>query len=1451
MATKTPVIKSFLQDSNFVGDGVTNANQLTLSGTAAPNTTVLVFDGATQIGTASVNASGSWSFTTATLQDGWHPFTAINKDAIGATSSRSAAFGVQVDTRAPSPPTIIGYSPDTGTIGDGNTSATVLTLTGTGEANSTALIYDGATLLGTAYVNTSGNWSFQTGTLSGGVHKFTATDKDWAGNTSAASTALNVTIGSTSPPPAPVISSFSPDSNFVGDGVTNANLLTLSGTAAPNTTVLVFDGATQIGTAIVNASGSWTFATAILPDGQHLFTAIDRVANGSTSAPSVGLTLSVDTRAPNAPTIIGFSPDTGTIGDGNTSATVLTLSGTGEAKSTVLVYDGTTLLGTALVGTNGTWSLQTGTLSGGVHKFTATDKDAAGNTSAASTALNVTIGSTSPPPAPVISSFSPDSNFVGDGVTNANLLTLSGTAAPNTTVLVFDGATQIGTAIVNASGSWTFATAILPDGQHLFTAIDRVANGSTSAPSVGLTLSVDTRAPNAPAIIGFSPDTGTIGDGNTSATVLTLSGTGEAKSTVLVYDGTTLLGTALVGTNGTWSLQTGTLSGGVHKFTATDKDAAGNTSAASTALNVTIGSTSPPPTPVISSFSPDSNFVGDGITNANLLTLSGTAAPNTTVLVFDGASQIGTATVSASGSWMFTTAILQDGWHPFTVIDKAANGATSAPSAAFGLSVDTRAPNAPAIIGFSPDTGTIGDGNTSANALTLSGTGEANSTALIYDGTTMLGTAYVAANGTWSLQTGTLSGGIHKFTATDKDWAGNTSTPSAALNVTIGSGPPVPIIASFFPDSNVGGDGITNGKVLTLTGTAVASTNIQVYDGATLIGSTPVNGSGAWSFTTVALADGVHRFTAKDMDSVGNLSAASLVVNVTVDTVAPMAPTLSSYSSSTMTLAGMAEASSTIKVYDGNTAIGTATANASGAWSFVTGSLTSGNHSLVATDMDGAGNVSSMSSALSITVNSSGVPPAAPTISKFFADSGTLGDGITSANVLTLTGAVAADSLVKVYDGSSLLGTTTASGAGIWSFETGALSDSTHLFSATATNTSGSTSAQSAVMSVKVVPSVTDFAPAPNNWSDPIHIDNVPWYIETAGRPWSLTNPDTHTVRTEVRSGDLWASPEGDDTSRAEILSAAFPDGLVFNVAYTMTVEPGTLNLPGFAWLSLTQFHESGPGAPPLSIMLKGENMEVVLMPGTTASTLLYHDPNPIQRGHAYDFQIQLKFDMNGSGFLDIWRDGVEIVDYHGTVGTDAGTQYLKFGIYRGWPGDANYTMAVDYSNIVISADPNFPLPSSGSGISGAQSNQAALTSASTLTTATSANEVAINSHDDLAVNGRAVDAPWNPVSTVTASDQSASSSQSIGGPSLLSAIDTHHDMLMYSLYEHTPGPASDHLSDHLDGAVQSGSAHVEVPSGLLAHTNLATDANAEDLFVTAYDVAILSIPKEFHIDIV
>ena len=77
-------------------------------------------------------------------------------------------------------------------------------------------------------------------------------------------------------PNAPTIATISPDSNVVGDGITNANHVTLSGTADTNTTVQVFDGMTQIGTTTADGSGAWSFATGTLADGSHAFTTQSR-----------------------------------------------------------------------------------------------------------------------------------------------------------------------------------------------------------------------------------------------------------------------------------------------------------------------------------------------------------------------------------------------------------------------------------------------------------------------------------------------------------------------------------------------------------------------------------------------------------------------------------------------------------------------------------------------------------------------------------------------------------------------------------------------------------------------------------------------------------------------------------------------------------------------------------------------------------------------------------------------------------------------------------------------------------------------------------------------------------------------------------------------------------------------------------------------------------------------
>ena len=84
-ATAVPIIASFSTDSGIVGDGITNDNTLTLTGTAVANSTVKVFDGATQIGTATTNSSGAWSYTTGTLTNSTHRFTVTATDASGNT----------------------------------------------------------------------------------------------------------------------------------------------------------------------------------------------------------------------------------------------------------------------------------------------------------------------------------------------------------------------------------------------------------------------------------------------------------------------------------------------------------------------------------------------------------------------------------------------------------------------------------------------------------------------------------------------------------------------------------------------------------------------------------------------------------------------------------------------------------------------------------------------------------------------------------------------------------------------------------------------------------------------------------------------------------------------------------------------------------------------------------------------------------------------------------------------------------------------------------------------------------------------------------------------------------------------------------------------------------------------------------------------------------------------
>ena len=189
------------------------------------------------------------------------------------------------------------------------------------------------------------------------------------------------------------------------------------------------------------------------------------------------------------------------------------------------------------------------------------------------------------------------------GSTRDTSLGLSGTAPMAVSVDVFDGDTYLGMAPVD-KGTWTFQTPELQMGVHSLTArkTDWTGNTVTSAP---MKVTVDTRVELASVSDTLGTDTGFTSSikwgESTKDNTIALSGTAEAKSTIEVFDGSTLVGStnSITGvrkltysTAEEWGGTINWLSSGRHELTIKVTDAVGNTLTLDS-FSVTID-TSPP-----------------------------------------------------------------------------------------------------------------------------------------------------------------------------------------------------------------------------------------------------------------------------------------------------------------------------------------------------------------------------------------------------------------------------------------------------------------------------------------------------------------------------------------------------------------------------------------------------------------------------------------------------------------------------------------------------------------------------------------------------------------------------------------------------------------------------------------------------------------------------------------
>ena len=318
------------------------------------------------------------------------------------------------------------------------------------------------------------------------------------------------------------------------------------------------------------------------------------------------------------------------------------------------------------------------------------------------------------------------------------------------------------------------------------------------------------------------------------------------------------------------------------------------------------------------------------------------------------------------------------------------------------IQIDTHAPDAPPAphLAAASDSGSIGDNVTSVVAPTITGSGaEAYAQIELYVGDRLAGSGWADGGGNWSIDDVLLgTNGTYTVKAVQYDDANNASAPSQPLTVTVAGSTAAG--ATFVPGTDNGlssSDTITSFAAPGLTGTVAAGTQVTVWDGSTILGSTTAGDNGVWQFSPMwSLASGEHTITLELQDTGGNVTPRDLSVpfTFTVDSIEPDAPgqpvlaaaSDTGVSSSdgitndtTPTLTGTAaESGGRILVYDGAALVGGADVGNNQSWTVTLGGgtpLTDGVHTFTVVQEDAAGNQGAASAPLSVTIDTT-----APTV---------------------------------------------------------------------------------------------------------------------------------------------------------------------------------------------------------------------------------------------------------------------------------------------------------------------------------------------------------------------------------------------------------------------------------------------------------------------------------------
>jgi MYXO-CTERM domain-containing protein len=464
------------------------------------------------------------------------------------------------------------------------------TISGTATLESTVSIFIDGVLVANVDPDQDGNWSFTVDqALDDGTYDLTVT-VTLVDITEASETTFTVDTE------APEVAIVEPAED---DVVTDVPTV-ITGTADPGTTIVVWLNGEVVGETTADDDGNWSVdldADLELAPGTQTITVEGTDGAGNTTTaehdfiydPSVAVAIT--------------SPAEGA----EVRTSFPTISGTGEPGQYVVIYVDGVEVAMVTVAEDGTWT------------WTAEDAIADGP-------VTVSVESTSEAGLTATDevTFTIDTRVDvqpvtidnEDTLTNQPRPTVTGSAAPNSTVEILVNGQVVGTVTADANGNWRWTPGSdLNDGQNTIVARPE---GGTNADGDSVVITVDTVPPaltlDGP-IAGATIEPGTV----------TVSGTAEPGAVVEIHVDGVLVGTTTADDNGNWSQDVVIEAEGDHTIEARARDAAGNET--SIEITVTVPTAEEPePTP-----EPQYRVTGGGPACASATT--GTSTPASGLLL--------------------------------------------------------------------------------------------------------------------------------------------------------------------------------------------------------------------------------------------------------------------------------------------------------------------------------------------------------------------------------------------------------------------------------------------------------------------------------------------------------------------------------------------------------------------------------------------------------------------------------------------------------------------------------------------------------------------------------------------------------------------------------------------------------------------------------------------------